>query len=83
MQGLSAVLLTSLPGSKYEASDFEYLEARCNADLGGRPHLTASDMRLAKTDSALRAVDSLVSADRLCVPLLCPELLHATGVAHA
>lgn len=62
---------------RYTAGDFEFLRDRLNADLEGSSRVRAADARLTPDDEKLRVVDMLVTSECLCVPLICPALLHS------
>lgn len=66
-------------GVGHVASDFEYCQDRCNASLHrGQVALLPTSPSLVASDSNLRVVDMQLAPSNVCVPLICPELLHLT-----
>eukprot|EP00435_Cladocopium_sp_Y103_P022952 s1998_g5.t1 len=63
----------------HSASDFEYCQDRCNASLArGQCRLLPNSPCLVTSDYNLRVVDMRMNPQHVCVPLICPELLHLT-----
>ena len=60
----------------YAELNFEFLEARLNASLGGSAKVTSKDQRLNASDLQLRAVNIKMGGETdVVVPLVCPKML--------
>ena len=63
----------------HSCSDFECCQDRCNASLHrGQCCLPPDSPALLPSDPRLRVVDMQLSPENVCVPMICPKLLHET-----
>ena len=63
----------------HTARDFQYCRDASNASLGrGQRELLPGSPDLLAGDACLRVVDMRLSAENVCVPLICPALLQQT-----